>query len=255
MLHRQSIESRVWKNPYLWQLWCYCLLRANHKEKWVPVKTGRGSTEVFVGAGQFIFGQIEAGKALGQKPNTTYKRLVKLKKMGNCHTQSHRHFSLVTICNWELYQKSKKRKSEATSYPSHNQVITKSQPNHTNNNDKNVNNGNKYSQNSDEFRLSELLFNEIINRKPDFKGPNLQTWSVHIDRMIRLDNRSAARVEEVIRWCQKDPFWQNNILSTDKLRKQFDRLELEMMRTGTEPQKETISERLERMKAEGRLND
>ena len=46
--------------------------------------------------------------------------------------------------------------------------------------------------------------------------------------MIRLDNRSAARIEEVLRWSQSDPFWQNNILSTEKLRKQFDQLELKM---------------------------
>ncbi len=83
-----------------------------------------------------------------------------------------------------------------------------------------------YSPNSDEFTLSELLLKLILGRKPDFKEPNLQFWGGHIDRMIRLDNRKPARIREIIQWCQSDDFWQNNILSTAKLRKQFDKLEL-----------------------------
>jgi hypothetical protein len=81
-------------------------------------------------------------------------------------------------------------------------------------------------QNSDEFRLSELLLNLILERKKDFKKPDLRSWSVSIERMIRLDKRTPERIEAVIRWCQQDDFWQNNILSTEKLRKQFDQLEL-----------------------------
>ena len=89
-------------------------------------------------------------------------------------------------------------------------------------------------QNSDEFRLASLLLEEIKKRKPDFKGPNLQTWSSYIDKMIRLDKRSPERIEQVIRWAQADTGngrwngWQNNILSTAQLREKFDKLELAM---------------------------
>ena len=82
--------------------------------------------------------------------------------------------------------------------------------------------------NSDEFRLSELLLNLILSRKPDFKRPNLQSWAKHIDRMIRLDRRTPERIEQVIRWCQQDSFWQSNILSTEKLREKFDQLDLKI---------------------------
>jgi phage replication O-like protein O len=85
-----------------------------------------------------------------------------------------------------------------------------------------------FRPNSDEFRLSELLLNLILERKPDFKKPNLQNWSKHIDRMIRLDKRTPERIEAVIRWCQADPFWQTNILSSEKLRTQFDQLEMKV---------------------------
>ena len=44
--------------------------------------------------------------------------------------------------------------------------------------------------------------------------------------MIRLNNRKPEKIKEIIKWCQKDKFWQNNILSTQKLREQFDQLGL-----------------------------
>jgi len=105
---------------------------------------------------------------------------------------------------------------------------------------------NKYCQNSDEFRLASLLLDEIKKSKPDFKEPNLQTWSSHIDKMIRLDNRTPTRIEAVIKWCQQDDFWQSNILSTNKLRKQFDRLEMQKdaksKRTGNTNSRPSLNE-------------
>jgi len=82
--------------------------------------------------------------------------------------------------------------------------------------------------NSEALRLAELLLDLILTRKPDFRRPNLQTWAKHIERMIRLDRRTPERIEQVVRLVQDDPFWQNNILSTAKLRERFDQLELKM---------------------------
>ena len=89
----------------------------------------------------------------------------------------------------------------------------------------------KYSPNEKPFGLSKLLFSLMLERKPDYKQPNLQAWAMHIDRMIRLDGRKPETIEAVIRWSQADPFWQGNILCTEKLRLQFDRLELQMGKT------------------------
>ena len=81
-----------------------------------------------------------------------------------------------------------------------------------------------YSPNSDELRMAELLFNLIQRRTSSHKKPNMCSWAVHIDKMINLDSRSIKDIEKVIRWCQEDEFWQNNILSTASLRKQYDTL-------------------------------
>jgi hypothetical protein len=81
---------------------------------------------------------------------------------------------------------------------------------------------------SEEYRLAELLLTEIRKNNPGHKQPNLQTWAKHIDLILRIDNRSPKEVSRVIRWCQKDDFWQQNILSTIKLREKYDQLAMKM---------------------------
>ncbi|MGR3174596.1 MAG: replication protein [Candidatus Scalindua sp.] len=82
----------------------------------------------------------------------------------------------------------------------------------------------KYSPNSNEIRMAELLFSFILKRYPAHRKPDMQIWALHIDRMIRCDSRSVENIEKIIKWCQEDEFWQNNILSTASLRKQYDTL-------------------------------
>ena len=86
-----------------------------------------------------------------------------------------------------------------------------------------------FMEDSEEIRLASLLLCKILERKPSFKKPDLQTWAKHIDLAIRVDQRTPERIEELILWVQADLFWQNNILSTEKLREKFDQLELKML--------------------------
>ena len=86
--------------------------------------------------------------------------------------------------------------------------------------------------NSDEFRLAEHLFSKIQSRNNQFKKPDLTAWAKEIDLMIRIDGRDPPAIQAVIDWCQNDEFWQNNILSTGKLRKQFDQLSMKMRSNG-----------------------
>jgi DNA-binding MarR family transcriptional regulator len=101
-----------------------------------------------------------------------------------------------------------------------------------------------FSLTSDEVRLSQLLLDLILERKPDYKRPGVQLWAGDIDKLIRLDNRTPERIEAVIRWSQSDSFWADNILSTEKLRKQFDQLELKMLK-GKNGRITTIQRRFE----------
>jgi len=91
--------------------------------------------------------------------------------------------------------------------------------------------------------LSGLLLQLILERRKAFKKPNLNTWSKDLEKMLRIDKRDPVEVESVIRWCQADPFWQNNVLSARKLREKYDQLCLKMNSgTGTKRKAERFME-------------
>ncbi len=77
--------------------------------------------------------------------------------------------------------------------------------------------------------LAEQLRDRILQNKPDAKTPqDLSAWANTMRLIVTRDGRKPQRIAEVIDWCQQDEFWRVNILSADKLRKQFDRLEMQM---------------------------
>ena len=98
------------------------------------------------------------------------------------------------------------------------------------------NSSEKSESEKEEERLAGVLLELILERKPDYKKPNIKSWARHIGLMIRRDGRDSKKIEEVIRWCQQDDGggrwdgWRDNILSTAKLRIQFDKLEIGMNR-------------------------
>lgn len=69
-----------------------------------------------------------------------------------------------------------------------------------------------------EYKLAVYLQDKIKALDPKAREPNMQTWAWEIDKMIRIDNRTAAEVKDIIDFAHKDPFWRSNILSPKKLR-------------------------------------
>ena len=75
------------------------------------------------------------------------------------------------------------------------------------------------------LELSKLLYKLIKDRNPDwYVDPNFDKWAEDIDKIIRLDGRTAEQVEWMIKWVQKDEFWSQNVLSPSKLREKFNTL-------------------------------
>jgi hypothetical protein len=79
-------------------------MEATRTEVWIPVKTGRGITEVHLLPGQFIFGRESAAEELEMNPSTLWKRMLKLKDLGNLEIESNSKYSVITLTNWGLYQ-------------------------------------------------------------------------------------------------------------------------------------------------------
>jgi hypothetical protein len=86
------------------------------------------------------------------------------------------------------------------------------------------------------LRIAQHLKDAILANKPDAHLPHtLDSWANTVRLMAEQDRRPVSKILQVIDWCQNDEFWSVNILSMDKLRKHFDRLELEMKRKKVVP--------------------
>ena len=86
----------------------------------------------------------------------------------------------------------------------------------------------KYDDDSPYVKLAVRLHEHIKQRNPKQKEPNWQTWADDFRKTVKLDDRELNEVAKVLDWCQKDDFWQNNVLSPAKFRKQYDQLFLKM---------------------------
>lgn len=90
------------------------------------------------------------------------------------------------------------------------------------------------------YRLAEQLLAKILEHLPGYKPPDLQRWARQMDALLRLDQRAPEEVEAVIIFAQADQFWRTNILSVDKLRKQYDQLNARRMQPRAGPPRRTV---------------
>lgn len=230
--HRSLISHEMWLDePFTrGQAWIDLILLAQFKPGHIRVRGIRIDLE----RGQVGWSELRLSERWRWSRGKVRRFLDELKKEDMADYKTDNKTLIVTILNYSLYQKIDNEDGQQNEQ----QTDTKRTPNghqtDTNKKDKNGKNGkNKISfvENSIEFRLALYLFNCIRLNKPDFKKPNFQAWSKHVDYMIRIDKRDPDKIKEVIKWVQSDNTpdgngfcWAHNVLSTDKLRKQFDQL-------------------------------
>lgn len=225
---RKLFYSIFLDKPPLWvKLWDWMLLTASHKDH-KNLKRG----QFFTSASKMQEAMSWKVGARLQKPTikqirSAYEGLMKVGAVGTTKVTGG---MIVTIINYDHYQNPKNYEGR-TERRDEKSLKGNDQANHNNKKGNKKGKTISFSSDSDEVRLSSMLFSLINTRNPNHRAPNIQAWARHVDRMIRLDKRTPDEIEKVIRWSQADLFWQNNILSTEKLRKQFDALWLKMRPT------------------------
>ncbi len=229
-IFRILLDKPIWlqSTPEQKTILITLLLMANHKDKEWEWKGKKFKAK----PGQFITSLNSIVKKCGKGISTQNVRtaLDRFKKYEFLTYESTKTGRLITIVNWGLYQELKDNANKGINKGVTNNQQSTNKELTTNKNDKNVKNDKKYNYMSDsnEYRLATYLFNYIRNNNPNAKEPNLQKWSRHFDYILRIDKRDIEEVKAVIKWCQKNDFWYKNILSPDKLRKQYDRLLIEV---------------------------
>jgi len=223
LLARKTLESDLMTmNPLGFKLFFWMILKANFKDR-DRLKRGQlvTSIEEMREACSYKAGYRNI-KPSKMQIRTSYEAL---KNNTMITTAKTTRGMVVTILNYDKYQ-------TPANYEQHNEQPSENTTKHpmsAHDTEEGLRKKNKtFSSDSAEVRLAELLFDLIRQRNPEYKAPNLQAWARHVDLMIRIDKRSPERIEQVIRWAAKDPFWSRNILSTAKLREKFDALTMKM---------------------------
>ena len=97
-IFRKFIKWEWYTKPNMVQLFLHFLLLANHEEgSWRGINIKRG---------QFITGRNSLSKDTGLSPQSIRSCIKRLKSTNEITTQPTNKFSIITIVNWEEYQKS-----------------------------------------------------------------------------------------------------------------------------------------------------
>ena len=86
------------------------------------------------------------------------------------------------------------------------------------------------------YRAARWLADQIEDRLPNctpHTEATLQSWAADFDKCHRLDRHDWEDINAVLQFSQLDPFWQSNILSGGKFRKQYTQLLAKMGGGGT----------------------
>ena len=128
-VYRRSLDSSVWKNPIVWMVWSWCLLKANHENTTFPFN----GKDFLVKRGQFITGRNKALKELPITAQQYRDTLVYLSNSERVVLKPTNKFTLITIVKYGDYQdKNYKRTNKE---PTKNQQRTTYK---NDNNDKNI---------------------------------------------------------------------------------------------------------------------
>ena len=209
-LHRQIEDNPLYfLEPFSkGQAWIDLFLNANHKNGIMSI---RGNI-IPIKRGQIGWSELTMSKRWTWSKNKVRRFLKLLETEQQIEQQKSTITTVITILNYEIYQS-----DDTTDDKTERQQ--KDSRRYTNKNDKNEKNVN--NKDSDDKRLATLLKNLIKENIPAFKDPDIDKWAYCINKISRIDKYTYKQIEYVIRWSQKSDFWQANILSPEKLRKQF----------------------------------
>lgn len=148
-LHRKIIDNSIFKNPNLFRLAVYLVMRANHKDN----KTFIGYEEILVKRGQTIIGERSMSRFLDVSPSTIRKQLKVLESKQFIERESKHRFSVITIVKYEDYQgeehdKEAQKGAVKEAEQKRNKSVTKALTT-PNNNDKNEKNDKKNNTSPD----------------------------------------------------------------------------------------------------------
>lgn len=157
---RKAIDNGWLQNHKLWAFWCWCLMKATHKEYDQIV----GCQQVHLMPGSFVFGRKAAAKETNISEQSIRTLLDFLKTSGNLTINPTNKYSIISITNWDTYQNEDIKINQQI-----NQQLTNNQPttNHkqTQKNKRNINNNIPKISFAENINLTQKEYDSLISLK------------------------------------------------------------------------------------------
>lgn len=235
-VQRKVQTSFVWANPFVLKLWMLCLFKANFTTNRILFN----GQEIQVDRGQFITGRVALASEYNKgarrehqlSPTSINRWLNKFRDLQMVDISSNAKYSVVTVLNYDAYQPGGQLADMYPTSSGHQADTVKNSNNSKKESSSHKSANRTYDEQSKELRAATKLWELIQRNNPKAKQQDLQKWADVFRLMHERDNRSWKDIGTLIQWSQNDSFWSANILSANKLRKQFDQLTAKMNQEG-----------------------
>lgn len=255
LIHRQFMDSRLYRDSQAVHLWLHLILKANHTDEEVNTDIGM----MIVRRGQMITGRPTLVSETFIPDNKVKSLLRTFESKGMINIESKgRKFSLISIVKYDDFQSKNcptdvQRLSNANT--SENAPLSDVCPTDVqrlsinNNNILNTNvfndrpriskssprkakpeaavsspKGDKWGT-ADDLKAAQWIFQLITRISPSAKTPNWSGWANDVRLMREQDNRTHSDICQMFKFANQDSFWKSNILSPAKLREKWTQLE------------------------------
>lgn len=91
---------------------------------------------------------------------------------------------------------------------------------------------------ADDLTAAQWMYRKVLEVIPTAQTPSWYAWANDIRLMRNALNVTHKEICEVFQWANADDFWQDNILSPSKLRKQWSTLKARMNKPGRNRQQQ-----------------
>lgn len=255
LIHRQFMDSRLYRDSQAVHLWLHLILKANHTDEEVNTDIGM----MIVRRGQMITGRPTLVSETFIPDNKVKSLLRTFESKGMINIESKgRKFSLISIVKYDDFQSQNcptdvQRMSNANT--SENAPLSDVCPTDVqrlsinNNNILNTNvfndrpriskssprktkpeaavsspKGDKWGT-ADDLKAAQWIFQLITRISPSAKTPNWSGWANDVRLMREQDSRTHSDICQMFKFANQDSFWKSNILSPAKLREKWTQLE------------------------------
>lgn len=255
LIHRQFMDSRLYRDSQAVHLWLHLILKANHTDEEVNTDIGM----MIVRRGQMITGRPTLVSETFIPDNKVKSLLRTFESKGMINIESKgRKFSLISIVKYDDFQSQNcptdvQQMSNANT--SENAPLSDVCPTDVqrlsinNNNILNTNvfndrpriskssprkakpeaavsspKGDKWGT-ADDLKAAQWIFQLITRISPSAKTPNWSGWANDVRLMREQDNRTHSDICQMFKFANQDSFWKSNILSPAKLREKWTQLE------------------------------